>query len=163
MPIAARAHRLHGVAASPGAIIVTRGSTPNLTFNATTGGKHMTKKLRTVFALILGLSSFASLAGECTGCRIKSIGAGPYYDSICSSSMCVFLALDQVVSNRPSCSGNSYWHFALDISTGSGKATYALLLAAYAAGESLNVAGSNACSLSTSGVVENLYYVNHAD
>lgn len=121
----------------------------------------MKKKVLFASALASALVSGTCFAGgECFGCRIKNIGVGPYYDSICSSSSCVFLALEPTVSSRPACSSNSYWHFVLDVSTVSGRATYAFLLGAYSTGENLNVAGAGSCSLSPGGTVENLYFAN---
>lgn len=116
-----------------------------------------------LLVLFVLVSSTAMAGGACNSCRIRNIGVGPYYDSLCSSNACVFVSLDQPVGSRPPCAGNSYWHFVLDISTGSGKATFARLLSAKATGESLNVAGSGVCSLSPTGTVENLYFVENAN
>jgi hypothetical protein len=113
-------------------------------------------------ALFFGVVAAATAGGTCNGCRIKNLGAGPYYDSICSSGTCVFIKIEQTVNGRPYCASNQGWDFALDTSTASGKATYALLLTAYTTGQIVNVSGSNACSISSSGLVENLYFVNFA-
>jgi hypothetical protein len=101
----------------------------------------------------------AHAAGSCNGCTIKSLGAGPYYDGICTSNACIFIDIAQTVTGKPGCSSNSAWDFVLDVNTASGRATYALLVAAMSAGKPVNIAGSNQCSLSASGLVENLYYV----
>lgn len=111
-----------------------------------------------VSLLMFGLGS-AHAAGSCTGCTIKSLGAGPYYDGICTSNACIFIDIEQTVTGKPACSSNSDWDFVLDVSTASGRATYALLMAASSAGRPVNIAGSNQCSLSASGLVENLYYM----
>jgi hypothetical protein len=117
-----------------------------------------------LLAVTLGvLSASSSLAGTCPdGCKVKNIGVGSYYDSICTSAACVFVAIDSAPTGKPACSANSYWHFALDISTPSGRATYAFLLEAFASGRSINATGTNTCALSPSGSVENLYWVNYA-
>lgn len=115
------------------------------------------KMLVLASALFFGGIAAATAGGTCNGCQIKNLGAGPYYDGICSSGTCVFVKIEQTVSGRPSCASNQGWDFALDTSTASGRATYALLLSAYAAGQTINVAGSNTCSISSSGV-ENLYF-----
>ena len=112
-------------------------------------------------ALMVGIGP-AFGAGTCTGCTIKMLGAGAYFDGICSSSSCIYIDIEQAVTGKPACSANSSWDFVLDISTPSGKSTYALLLTASTAGQSLNLSGTNHCSLSPSGVVENLYFVTHA-
>jgi hypothetical protein len=122
--------------------------------------KQLLSAAAVVASLMCGLS-FA--AGACTGCTIKNIGAGPYYDSICTSGACIFVAMESTVTGRPPCSSNPYWHFVLDVSTASGRATYALLLAAQASDKPLNISGSNSCILSPSGLVENLYFATYAD
>ena len=123
----------------------------------------MNRKVLGAFLVVL-LAAFspAFAAGTCNGCQIEMLGAGPYYDSLCSSGSCIFIGIEQPVTGKPGCSSNSGWDFVLDISTPSGRSTYALLLAAKSSGQSINIAGSNTCSLSPSGVVENFFYVSHA-
>lgn len=110
-------------------------------------------------AIVIGGISPAFATGVCTACKIKGLGSGPYFDQICGSAACVFILLDQVPVNRPACASNTGWHFALDVSTTAGKATYALLLSAYATGQTFNFAGNNSCALSPSGAVENFSYM----
>jgi hypothetical protein len=111
---------------------------------------------------LLIASGTATAAGSCNGCRIKNIGSGPYFDSICTSGSCVFIALEGTVTGKPGCSTNSYWHFVLNLNSPSGKATLAQLIAAKASGDLMNVVGSNNCSLSPTGVTEDLYYATDA-
>jgi len=120
------------------------------------------KVLGALLTALLAGSAPAFAAGTCNGCRIKMLGAGPYFDSICSSGSCIFIDIEQAVTGKPGCSTNSSWDFVLDISTASGRSTYALLIAASAAGQSINISGNNYCSLSPSGVVENFFFVTHA-
>jgi hypothetical protein len=114
-----------------------------------------------VGALLFAISNAVFATGACTACKIKNLGAGPYYDSLCTSS-CIFIAIEQPIVGKPDCSSNSYWNYALDISTTSGRATYALLVTALATGQLINISGSGGCSLGSSGLVENFSWVNYA-
>src|SRR5688572_8006051 len=112
-----------------------------------------------IAAILLLVCGAATAAGSCTGCRVKNLGTGPYFDSICASGSCVFIALEGSVTGKPACSSNSYWHFVINLNSPSGKSTLAQLLAAQATGQLINVTGSSYCSLSPSGVTEDLYFV----
>jgi hypothetical protein len=114
-----------------------------------------------ISAILMFICGSASAAGTCNGCRIKNIGSGPYYDGICPSGPCVFIAMEGAVTGKPGCSTNSYWHFVLNINTPSGKATFAQLLAAHTSGLTLNISGSNYCTLSPGGVAEDLHYITY--
>jgi hypothetical protein len=114
-----------------------------------------------IAAFFLMVCGAASAAGSCTGCRVKNIGSGPYFDSICASGSCVFLALEGTVTGKAACSTNSYWHFVVNLNTPSGKSTLAQLLAAQATGQLINVNGSNSCGQSPSGVTEDLYWITY--
>lgn len=124
----------------------------------------MNSKVVATLALALflfgGSASFA--VGTCSGCKIKNLGSGPYYDALCGSGSCVFVAVEPTVGGKPGCASNTYWDFALDTSTASGKATYALILTAYAAGQNISISGANTCSFSPGGAIENLYWINYA-
>lgn len=117
--------------------------------------------LGSIAAIFLIVCGAATAAGSCTGCRIKNLGSGPYFDSICASGSCVFLALEGTVTGKPACSANSYWHFVINLNTPSGKSTFAQLLAAQATGQLINVTGSNYCGQSPSGVTEDLWWMTY--
>jgi hypothetical protein len=73
----------------------------------------------------------------------------------------VFIKVNAPYSQaEPACSsGVSEWDFVLDISTSTGKATYALLLTAQATQTSVIVDGTNTCSLHSS--YETVSYVSN--
>src|SRR5689334_1905972 len=106
-----------------------------------------------VAALSVIASTVTMAAGLCNACTIKMVGSGPYYDSLCSTATCIYVKMNQAVSTRPSCATSSSWDFVLDISTASGRATYSLLLTAYASGQLLSVGGMATCSISPLGQV----------
>jgi hypothetical protein len=119
---------------------------------------------KTMVMGVLLCASMGSLAdGICTNCTVKSIGVGPYYDGLCTSGTCAFVAVNGTVNYRPTCSNNTSWHFVLDTSTASGRATYALLLSAKASSASLNVYGTANCTLTPAGATETLSAVYHAE
>jgi hypothetical protein len=123
----------------------------------------MLNRIASLFLAVFSLLYVpASLAGSCTGCTITNIGVGPYYDSLCSSTRCAFVRV-QAVASKPACATNSSWDFVLDISTDSGRSTYALLLTAYAAGKSVNMAGRNQCAMSPTGFAEDFYWMSFAE
>jgi hypothetical protein len=74
----------------------------------------------------------------------------------------VLISLSPTPTGRPACSYNTGWHFVLDTSTAAGKVTYSILLTAYASGQNVHVGGTNTCTVSPSGIVENLFYVSFA-
>lgn len=119
---------------------------------------------RSFAAAVLGLCLFAQVAsslaaGSCSNCLIKSIGIGPHYDSICSSSSCAVVMMDAPVQSRPGCSVSS-WNFAVDTSTADGRKALSFLLTAYTAGKAVNIAGTGYCSLW--GDTESLLYAYFA-
>jgi hypothetical protein len=117
-----------------------------------------TSFLGLVSLILLIASGAATAAGSCTGCRVKSLGTGPYYDYLCTSGACVFIAMEGSVSGRPGCSTNPYWHFVLNLNSPSGKATFAQLLASKASGQLLNIMGTNNCGLSAAAASEDFSY-----
>jgi hypothetical protein len=117
-------------------------------------------KKRIMTALLLAFCTLLgeqALAGYCTNCTIVSLGSGTYFDGICTSGKCVFVDV-QAVTTEPSCATNSAWDYVLDMSTDTGKSTYAILMSAYLAGKAVEIGGNGACTLSPSGLVENLIY-----
>lgn len=114
------------------------------------------------FALLTGGASTSFAAGLCSPCKITSLGSGAYYDNLCPAGSCVFISLSPTPTGRPACSYNTGWHFVLDTSTAAGKVTYSILLTAYASGQNVHVGGTNTCTVSPSGIVENLFYVSFA-
>lgn len=99
-----------------------------------------------LFALLCAFANVALSAGLCTNCLIKSIGVGPHYDNACGTGSCVFIALNGTVQGKPTCSTEG-WDFVVDTSTDKGKKVLAVLLAAYAGGTAVTVAGNGGCSL----------------
>lgn len=114
-----------------------------------------------ITAILLIVCGNVMAGGTCNGCRIKNIGTGPYYDGICSSGSCVFIAMEGTMTGKPACSSNSYWHFVLNLNSPSGKSTFAQLLVAQASGQPLNITGSNYCTVSPAGVTEDLHFVTY--
>lgn len=116
-----------------------------------------------ICAALMCLSVQASADGICNNCTIKNIGVGTYYDGLCASGNCAFIAVNgSLGSYRPGCATNTSWSFVLDMSTQSGRSTYAFLLSAKATAAAVNVYGSNNCNLSPSGATETLTAVTFA-
>lgn len=101
------------------------------------------KIITVIFLLIVSVQLSAS--DQCSSCTIKHLGFGSYYDDLCQSSSCVFIMLNEAVSNRPACS-SAGWHFTIDTTTDSGKGTLSALLSAQAAKRPINIKGSGYCS-----------------
>lgn len=116
----------------------------------------MKKNLLLGLIALLSLSANIALAGgECGGCTIKSVGVGPYYDAICGKASCTFVAVTGSIQGKPACAGTD-WNFVIDTSTISGRTSLSMLLTAYAANKSINIAGSGQCTLFSAG--ENFLY-----
>lgn len=108
----------------------------------------MSKKiaLTAVITAVLLAPTISLAAGGCYGCTIKSIGVGPFYDSICSKGACVFLRLAGNIQDKPACSTES-WHFIVDTSTVSGRLTYSFLLTAQTTQALVDIVGTGTCTL----------------
>jgi hypothetical protein len=62
----------------------------------------------------------------------------------------VYIKTSSTPTTRPSCSNQNAWHFALSLDTAWGRTVYAMLLAAKAAGTTVWISGTGACSTDTS-------------
>ncbi|MCW8930255.1 MAG: hypothetical protein OQL19_08475 [Gammaproteobacteria bacterium] len=62
----------------------------------------------------------------------------------------VFLVLENDPSNKISCSTNSVYDYAFDVSTDDGKAFLGMALTAYTTGKQVSLGGRGSCSLYSS-------------
>lgn len=111
--------------------------------------------LASLLFLILSAQTFSSDA--CKNCTIKLLGFGPHYDVTCVSTSCVYVMMNESITNRPTNCNTASWHFTVDTSTDSGKGTLSALLSAYAMRKPINIKGSGSCNNSTTS--EDLLYV----
>ena len=110
------------------------------------------------------LSSFNTcLAGSCVNCSVESIGLGPGFDQECPSGSCALIRLKSNGNHfvRDICSVAQSWHFALDISGPTGKATLQQLMRAHDAGRQLVIVGNGKCSVYSNGTIEDVSKVYH--
>lgn len=98
--------------------------------------------MRTLIVLVaLGLISLnASAAGESGYVTIVSTASASNLGNH------VYIKVSSPPTTPASCSTHVTWHFSLSLDTAWGKNLYAMLLAAKAAGTTVWISGTNACS-----------------
>lgn len=123
----------------------------------------MIKTLRVcTLSLVSALAFFSAdtfAEGMCFNCTVKTIGIGPHYDELCTTSSgrsmsCAFVKVAGAFVNRPTCSGD--WNYVIDTSTQSGRNALALLLTANASGKTVQISGTGVCSFYSQS--ENFFY-----
>ena len=57
-----------------------------------------------------------------------------------------FIKVTPVPATRPTCSDNGAWHYAFNVTNDTGKSTFSLALAAYAAKTKVTVKSKNICT-----------------
>jgi hypothetical protein len=97
----------------------------------------MNKKICLFLSLIV--LSPLSIAASVTG-KVEMLMTGPHYSGV------VFVKVNTLVANKPSCSNNSTWDFSFNGNDESGKTLYSLLLSSYAAGKTVSLYGLSECS-----------------
>lgn len=108
-----------------------------------------TKKLQTsvLFGILATANLNAYATGEVNDVTVTMLGTGSFYNQLCSSSECVFIAVSTAPTGAPACAIHaSGWHFVLDSSTAAGRQTYSALLAAHATGNPVNIEGEGECN-----------------
>lgn len=102
-----------------------------------------------IFLLLISLTGCVN-AGTVTG-KITHIFSGPGFGSK------VFIAIDTIVTNKPSCQANTLYAFSLDSETVGSDIWLSMLLTAYSTGKTVYLEGSNQCNLWSN--IEDLKYI----
>jgi hypothetical protein len=106
-------------------------------------------KIAGIFGLsILCSTGFASGVGTTT---ITKVLAGPNFGNK------VFVEVATRPVSVPDCQTNSWWSYVFDATTEAGQATLSIVLLAYASKTTVDIGGTDACSLYTN--VESLGHI----
>lgn len=111
--------------------------------------------------ILIFFVSFFSMAGNAsiyTG-KIKSIGVGPHYDSICTKASCAVIMVEG--SHTGATCQNGSWHYIFQTDTDSGKHLLSLVLAAKASAQEVVIGGTSLCNIDSNDNAETVNYIYH--
>ena len=113
---------------------------------------------QTILAATLIIPSISCLASELNGVVITGLNINRGFNQVF-----VGTSTPPTAQNRIACHTDTNWNFTFTFTTDVDKAVYASLLAAQAAGKTVNIVGKNACTTTGYMAIEDISFVTFSN